>query len=232
MKETKALKTPEEMAAYFKAMPKKKQENPYWGIEPGTIAQILDKGTEQPICFDASAPLFQIVRNFFRRYYESFGSEAQVLFVEPSDAASLSRLGIPVLTEGFLGTWLATAVVLPQDNHMGTSVISEAFWQERIVNAGIKPIARMHSHHVLSPYQSATDYASLIPARWNWSWAILTRSPSISAIGWMYRVPIRNGIRSWRTTGTGRSRTVRQWPAAGTKTGCSFCDITAGRAGK
>lgn len=161
MKETKALKTPEEMAAYFKAMPKKKQENPYWGIDPGTIAQILDKGTEQPICFDASSPLFRAVRNFFRRYYESFGSEAQVLFVEPSDAASLSRLGIPVLTEGFLGTWLAAAVVLPQDNHMGTSVISEAFWQERIVNAGIKPIARMHSHHVLSPYQSATDYASL-----------------------------------------------------------------------
>ena len=44
---------------------------------------------------------------------------------------------------------------------MGTSVISEWFWQNRIIGQGIMPIARIHSHHVLDPYQSSTDYSTL-----------------------------------------------------------------------
>ena len=154
------LKTPEEMAAYFRAMPKKKRENPYWGYEEETN-RILDRKGDGLLNLDLSANLFRIVRKFFRLYYESFHSEAQVLFVTPSDGVNLMDKGMPFLGRGILGSYPVMVLVPPQDNHVGTSVISEAFWQTYIVDAGIVPVARMHSHHIMAPYQSATDYASL-----------------------------------------------------------------------
>ena len=51
--------------------------------------------------------------------------------------------------------------VLPQMNTPGSSVISEAFWQKYIVEKGIVPIMRIHSHHMLNAYQSQTDYSTL-----------------------------------------------------------------------
>lgn len=170
------MKTPEEMAAYFRSMPSVKKTNPYWRFveSPLEIRSVCTSTEDVPAAgmavsstvylqFDlgASKDLLIRIREFFRRYYESFKSEAQVLCVAQDDGMSLMRLGVPVLTEGVLGPFNVMVMVLPQDNHMGTSVISEAFWQERIVNAGIKPIARIHSHHILDPYQSGTDYSTL-----------------------------------------------------------------------
>lgn len=51
--------------------------------------------------------------------------------------------------------------VLPQDNTGGNSCISEKCWQKVLVNQDIYPLARIHSHHILDAYQSATDYSTL-----------------------------------------------------------------------
>lgn len=162
------MKTPEEMMAYFKSMPKKDvRKNPYWEFvgEPEIIRSkihMISPCTEtKPINLKASRTLLITVREFFRRYYESFHSEAQVLCVTPEDGKKLAHIGIPILTHGTLEPFDVTVVILPQDNHGGTSVISEWFWQNRIVDAGIIPVARIHSHHVLDPYQSITDYSTL-----------------------------------------------------------------------
>ena len=162
------MKTPEEMAAYFRAMPKKKIEpNPYWKFEVCTEDTVdikaIQTGTTTTIPFDLnkSKRVLNMVREFFRRYYESFHSESQVLCVTPEDGTKLAAMAIPRLGYSYLGPFEVDIMVLPQDNHMGTSVISEWFWQNRIVGAGIKPIARIHSHHILEPCQSITDYSTL-----------------------------------------------------------------------
>lgn len=160
------MKTPEEMAEYFKSMPSRKKENPYWEFceEPLSIQSKLQaiSGTgSKPFDLQSSKQTLCHVREFFRRYYESFHSEAQVLCVAPDDAEKLNAMGIPIITDGIIAPFDVTVVELPQDNSGGTSRISEWFWQNRIVNAGIHPIARIHSHHVLDPYQSSTDYSTL-----------------------------------------------------------------------
>lgn len=168
------MKTQEEMLEYFRSMPaKKKESNRYWRftMEPARICSIrtgicssdFPKGTQCMEAFDltTSVPTLKRVRDFFRRFYESFHSEAQVLCVTPEDGRKLNKTGIPVLTEGMIGPFEVWVMVLPQDNHMGTSVIGENFWQTFIVGAGIRPVLRIHSHHVLEPYQSAIDYSTL-----------------------------------------------------------------------
>lgn len=170
------MKTPEEMTAYFRSMPSRTKENPYWKFSEEPLAvNAVCKMTEDvesaditlsasgivPFNLNDSKQLLTTVKMFFRQYYDSFHSEAQVLCVTPEDAEKLSDIAIPILTKGKIGPFDVVVMVLPQDNHMGTSVISEWFWQNRIVGAGIKPVARIHSHHVLDPYQSMTDYSSL-----------------------------------------------------------------------
>lgn len=161
------MKTPEEIAEFFRSMPSKKRENPYWefGGDPVSITsrmQSLTPGAgNKPFNLAASKDVLIAVRNFFRRYHESFGSEAQVLCVTLDDGEKLNKDGIPVLTSGAFGPFEVMVLVLPQDNSGGTSRISEQFWQDRIVSAGIQPVARIHSHHVLNPYQSSTDYSTL-----------------------------------------------------------------------
>lgn len=163
------MKIPEEMMAYFKAMPKKESKpNPYWEfVELYNRPAVVTRGRDGDISFiepldtEGTIRTLYKVRKFFRRFYESFGSEAQVLCVTYDDAAKLENIGIPVLTEGRIGVKPVKVMVLPQDNHMGTSVISEQFWQDRIVGMEIKPVARIHSHHILDPYQSFTDYSTL-----------------------------------------------------------------------
>lgn len=156
------MKTPEEMMAYFRSMPAKKAEpNPYWMFSEESERITNVNGAALDLA--ASKPLLTKVRSFFRLYYESFRSEAQVLCVTLHDAVKLDelQLPIPILTKGMLGSFEVAVLVLPQENHMGTSVISEWFWQNKIIGAGIKPVARIHSHHVLDPYQSMTDYSTL-----------------------------------------------------------------------
>lgn len=157
------MKTPEEMTEFFRAMPSKKKENPYWVFnkEQPCIEAIQHDRENLPFNLPMTTLLLVSVRNFFRHYYESFYSEAQVLCVTPKDGDKLNAMGIPVLTKGMVGPFGATVVVLPQDNSGGTSRIGESFWQNQIVNEGIKPLARIHSHHVLDPYQSSTDYSTL-----------------------------------------------------------------------
>lgn len=159
--EIAVTKTPEEMLAYFRSMPSKKRVNPYWDYDGKQIVAKMDEGKSFNIA--QSVVALNKVREFFRRFYESFQTEAQVLCVTPEDADKLNRIGIPMLGNGTasVGPYEVKIAVLPQDNHMGTSVIGESFWQERIINAGITPIARIHSHHILDPYQSSTDYSTL-----------------------------------------------------------------------
>ena len=52
-------------------------------------------------------------------------------------------------------------LVLPQQNTWGNTIISESFWQKEIVGAGLTPLMRIHSHHVLDAYQSNTDWSTL-----------------------------------------------------------------------
>ncbi len=161
------MKTPEEMAEYFRSMPSKKRENPYWEFDSETesvktkLMSITPGVGEKPFSLEQSVSTILMVREFFRRFYESFHTEAQVLCVTREDGEKLNKIGIPVLGQGEIGPYEVTVMVLPQDNHMGTSVIGESLWQERIVNAGIVPILRIHSHHMLDPYQSGTDYSTL-----------------------------------------------------------------------
>lgn len=167
------MKTPEEMKDYFRSMPSRKRDNPYWVFteEPLGISSIRKNVTEdnrrkdepdmQPFNLTASVPMLQVIREFFRRYYESFGGEAQVLCIPVDKESRLSEIGIPVLTRGMIGPFEVSVVVLPQNNSMGNTVICEKFWQERIVGNGIVPVARIHSHYVLEPYQSMTDYSTL-----------------------------------------------------------------------
>lgn len=159
------MKTPEEMAAIFAAMPSKKKKNPYWNhsfkpVEGGKVFRISDSYGGK-LCFNESRKTLKKIRDFFRLFYESFKTEAQVLCIGDKDAKKLKNLGIPVLTTGQIGPYGVTVFVLPQDNHMGTTVISEAFWQKYIVSNNIVPVARVHSHHILDPYQSGTDYSTL-----------------------------------------------------------------------
>lgn len=158
------MKTPEEMMEYFRSMPKKKVEpNPYWEFaEHPPRINAIDKQTENTLIdLDVSIPTLRMIREFFRRFYESFHSESQVLCVMHEDGEKLNKIGIPILGKGQIGQFDVAVVVLPQDNHMGTSKIGEWFWQNRIVGMNIKPVARIHSHHVFDPYQSATDYSTL-----------------------------------------------------------------------
>lgn len=161
------MKTSEEMREIFRAMPSKKKENPYWEFDKdhpcirSTFPALTPGVGFKPFILETTAPLLTSIRDFFRCYYESFQSEAQVLCVTPDDADKLHAIGVPILTNGMIGPYESTVVILPQDNSGGTSRISEGFWQNRIINAGIVPLARIHSHHILDPYQSMIDYSTL-----------------------------------------------------------------------
>lgn len=159
------MKTPEEVMAIFAAMPAKKKVNPFWSYawdekENGNMLRIVDSYGGK-LCFNETRKTLRKVRDFFRLFYESFKTEAQVLCISDKDAKKLKDIGIPVLTTGQIGPYGVTVFVLPQDNHMGTTVVSEGFWQKYIVGNDITPVARIHSHHVLDPYQSGTDYSTL-----------------------------------------------------------------------
>lgn len=161
------MKTPEEMREFFRSMPSKKKENPYWDFDEDTQAitarlmSITPGVGEKPFLLDSSAATLRMVREFFRRFYEAFTTEGQVLCVTREDGQKLNGMGIPVLGYGNIGPYAVTVLVLPQDNHTGLSVLSEAQWQNMIVGQGITPVLRIHSHHVLEPYQSSVDYSTL-----------------------------------------------------------------------
>lgn len=154
------MKTPEEMREFFRSMPARKKENPYWEFNEETHTI---RAKQNGMVFDASDSdnTLRMVREYFRRFYEAFQTEAQVLCVTREDGRKLNQMGIPILGFGMIWPYDVAVLVLPQDNHMGTTVLSEAQWQSLLVGQGITPVLRIHSHHVLEPYQSITDYSTL-----------------------------------------------------------------------
>lgn len=153
------MKTPEEMMAYFKSMPKKEKINPYWGFVNGTVVGAIGGDAFTPSRADTA---LAAVRDYFRMVYRSFGTEAQALCMAVEDAPALLAHGIPMLGGSYrLGECDVAIFVPPQVNTPANSIISEWFWQEYIAGPGIVPVARIHSHHRLDAYQSPTDYATL-----------------------------------------------------------------------
>ena len=172
------MKNQDEMMAYFRNMPKKEKKNPYWAfdeeqkcIKPAGSWEIpygmfsLQEG--EPLlekAMQANRPLLGTVRSHFRMVYDSFGTEAQVLCVTEEDASKLKKMAIPFIQTGerqhFCGIFVEI-FVLPQFNTPVNSVISEHLWQKAIVSSGITPVVRIHSHHMLDAYQSATDHSTL-----------------------------------------------------------------------
>lgn len=152
----------EQARAYFASMPAKKRQNPYW-VYDSDADVIRSKETDLPFSLEQVEDVLYGVREYFRTVYLSFGTEAQVLLVHRADAFRLLSNGIPALDSGWtnFAHYPVRILILPQWNTPGNSVISEAFYQRTIREKQIVPIARIHSHHRLDAYQSATDYNTL-----------------------------------------------------------------------
>lgn len=149
--------------AYFASMPKKKKENPYWVFDREISRIITKKDGRLVTLLEDSTELLTVVRQYFRNVYHSFQTEAQVLCIAEDDIWKLEDSCIPRLGDI---TWDLCGIsvgvfVLPQQNTLVNSSISEAFWQEMIIGNTITPVARIHSHHILEAYQSSTDYSTL-----------------------------------------------------------------------
>ena len=160
------MKTQAEMMAYFASMPKKKRINPYWAFDPEKKCIVTAEKPEKVLQIEKSVDLLKGVRQYFRNVFQSYKSEAQVLCVTEKDQKKLTALGIPELRcpdkeQWTLGDIRVHVMVLPQYNTAATSQIDEAFWQHRIIDNQIVPVARIHSHHILEAYQSSTDYRTL-----------------------------------------------------------------------
>lgn len=153
----------EQFNAFVQSLPIKRVKNPYWAFDE-EHKQILThiKGGDTQFNIDEWHDILIDVRMYFRQVYDSFGSEAQVLCVAVEDAHKLHDECIPSLPKTyFVGEQEIVIFVLPQYNTFGITTVSESFWQAKIIGQDIHPVARIHSHHILDPYQSATDYASL-----------------------------------------------------------------------
>lgn len=153
----------EKARAYFASMPKKSRPNPYWVYDWDTD-KIRSKLTGEAFDPTRIRSVLYGVRAYFRNVFESFGTEAQVLIVHKNNASFLKAQGIPVLDNGIIPEFAGypiTVMVLPQWNTPCNSVLSESFYQRMIRERQITPIARIHSHHRLDAYQSATDYNTL-----------------------------------------------------------------------
>lgn len=132
------------------------KENPYWGMKDGVL---WDKTNDCPFDIKQFQPLYEIIIDYFRLNFASFESESQVLIVTKDEYAKFKNKSIPELVIPFESQF--KILVLPQVNTWGNTSVSETYWQNEIVNAGITPFARIHSHHVLHAYQSLTDWSSL-----------------------------------------------------------------------
>lgn len=161
--------------AFVQAQAKTGRINPYWIFDDDQIKYVehhdMDKEVKEanpdlfgdiPFKIEMCKEALHDIRTYFRVVYESWHSEAQVLCVRTKDAPKLEAFCIPCLpkTYSFMGEDIKV-FVLPQDNTGGNSCISEQCWQKLIVKQNIYPVARIHSHHILDAYQSATDYSTL-----------------------------------------------------------------------
>lgn len=153
----------DQFTAFVQAQPVSIIPNPHWeydAVEDRIMSQI--DGAQGAFHLNPWTQLLLDVRIYFKHTYDAFKSEAQVLCVREEDATKLYDQQIPRLPKTYaIGDLNVVVFVLPQTNSFHVTSIGEGFWQTYIVNQGIHPVARIHSHHILDPYQSSTDYASL-----------------------------------------------------------------------
>lgn len=153
----------EQFNAFVQSLPITLVKNPYWAFDDDN-KQILNhiKGGDEQFNIAEWRDILVDVRTYFRHVFDGFDSEAQVLCVAIEDADKLHQEQIPSFPKTyFVGEQEIVIFVLPQYNTFGITTVSESFWQTKIIGQDIHPVARIHSHHILDPYQSATDYASL-----------------------------------------------------------------------
>lgn len=132
------------------------QTNPYWNFHDEQIWS-RSNGLLTDSNVIRQLPFLPIIRDYFKFVYDHFGTEAQVVVVKASQAGKLSKLlpRLPSPDSDFV------LVVLPQTNTEVNSIVPEDIWQKYIVQAGIVPFTRIHSHHVFHAYQSQTDHDTL-----------------------------------------------------------------------
>lgn len=146
----------EELLKHIREKPVKYAENPFWDY---INEEIIDKRTQKALDMSTYFGIFDTIRLYFKNVYTSFNTEAQVLIVDESAYKTLydQEQRIPYINVGNN----LYALVLPQENTWANTSISETYWQSRIVDNQITPLMRIHSHHILDAYQSATDWSSL-----------------------------------------------------------------------
>lgn len=153
----------EQFKSFVQARPITKITNPFWEYDSesdGIVSKV--DGTNKDFDIREWSEVLLAVRTYFVQVYTAFGSEAQVLCLTREDAKKLYPHQIPHLPGYFtVGGQDLIIFVLPQSNSFHITNIDEAFWQTAIIAQGIHPVARIHSHHILDPYQSPTDYATL-----------------------------------------------------------------------
>lgn len=141
-----------------KTIPEKDQKNPYWKFEPTIRHQheiLHSDGT--PLAANDFTFLIPIL-DYFRLVYKSFKTEAQVVVVLSKDKNKIDKSLLRLPFKNDKGLRL---VVLPQENTAVSSIVPEEIWQKYIVDRGIIPYARVHSHCTFDAYQSAIDYSTL-----------------------------------------------------------------------
>lgn len=148
---------------FVNSIPVVQLKNPYWTFDNEKELIISHLSMEKKT-FDIRDwfELLRDVKTYFKQVFEDFGTEAQVLAVRRGDGKVLDKMQIPSLPNNYIiGDKEVKVYVLPQENSYGLTSISESFWQKSIIGNDISPLARIHSHHELDPYQSPTDYATL-----------------------------------------------------------------------
>lgn len=128
-------------------------QNPYWIFEDEQIKTV----TGEPFSPEMLTSVIAVVQKYFATVFRSVQTEAQVLVVKEADAAFFRNDCIPELATDNADLAI---FVLPQNNTWGTTSVSEVYWQ-KMVEAGITPYVRIHSHHTLAAYQSQTDWSTL-----------------------------------------------------------------------
>lgn len=134
-----------------KSIPEVRHENPYWVFEDG---EIHHRDTKKKLEL-TDLPFIPAVALFFKKVYQRDQTEAQVVVVGKQDQNKLLPKTNYVEVAGYL------LVILPQSNTLTNSRVAEEVWQKNIVDQGIIPVARIHSHHIFDAYQSKTDFSSL-----------------------------------------------------------------------
>lgn len=144
--ETSAPTQPE-FAAFIASIPSTTYENPYWVFTNGV------KGRFDPYLKKQLSTLLPQIKQLFHAYYLTHEAEMQVAIVPKGQDT-----GFDVVTS--IDHPLFDVVLPPQENSWGNTHVSDAVWHKAFGAPNV-PIARVHSHHTLSAYQSKTDYESL-----------------------------------------------------------------------